>query len=203
MKTPKDPRTILKIFVLIAVTMLAGAAVFSQTPGINIEDQDLTEVDYQPEILWEIKAYKIFEKLLDVKAIDKNGEMHDVKAIQNSDDVSILEVKAMIGGERLPIKLIIKNNERYYPVKAIDNDGNLIDIKAVTEDGEILPIKGVSKSGNIVHLRAIRDDQTFYNIIAMSPDTEFNHVKGVKMTDNPVEAIVNGVSIFAHVKSLK
>ncbi|GGD39223.1 DUF7486 family protein [Muriicola marianensis] len=155
------------------------------------------------EIFWEIKAYKIFETLLDVKAIDKNGKMHEIRAIQNSEDVSILDVKAFIEGERLPVKLIIKNNERYYPLKAIDSEGNLIDIKAITAEGKILPVKGVSKTGNVVHLRAIAEDMTFYDIIAMSPDTEFNHVKGIKMTDNPVEAIVNGVSIFAHVKSIK
>lgn len=155
------------------------------------------------EIFWEIKAYKIFETLLDVKAIDKNGKMHDIRAIQNSEDVSILDVKAFIDGERLPVKLIIKNNERYYPLKAIDSEGNLIDIKAVTAEGKILPVKGVSKTGNVVHLRAIAEDMSFYDIIAMSPDTKFNHVKGIKMTDSPVEAIVNGVSIFAHVKSIK
>ncbi len=155
------------------------------------------------EIFWEIKAYKIFETLLDVKAIDKDGKMHDIRAIQNSEDVSILDVKAFVDGERLPVKLIIKNGERYYPLKAIDSEGNLIDIKAITPDGNILPVKGVSKTGNVVHLRAIAEDQSFYDIIAMSPDISFNHVKGIKMTDNPVEAIVNGVSIFAHVKSIK
>ncbi|NER11319.1 DUF7486 family protein [Muriicola jejuensis] len=155
------------------------------------------------EIFWEIKAYKIFETLLDVKAIDKDGNRHDIRAIQNSDDVNILDVKAFIHGERLPVKLIIKNNERYYPLKAIDSEGNLIDIKAITTDGKILPVKGVSKTGNVVHLRAIAEDQSFYDIIAMSPDTKFNHVKGIKMTDSPVEAIINGVSIFAHVKSIK
>ncbi len=89
------------------------------------------------EIFWEIKAYKIFETLLDVKAIDKNGKMHDIRAIQNSEDVSILDVKAFIDGERLPVKLIIKNNERYYPLKAIDSEGNLIDINFINAYGDV------------------------------------------------------------------
>lgn len=162
-----------------------------------------SETVNQTETLWEIKAYKIFEKLLDVKAIAKDGKQHDVIAIQYGDDRSLLDVKVFIEGQRLPVKMIIKNGERYYPVKAIDNNGTLIDIKAITPEGDILPIKGVSKSGNIVHIRAIKDDHIFYNIIAISPDGEFNHVKGVKMIDNPVETIINGVSIFAHVKSIK
>ena len=179
--------------------IITGLVVFSSYS----QSDDMYVPAEQEEILWEIKAYKIFETLLDVKAIDKNGKMHDIRAIQNSEDESILDVKAFVDGERLPVKLIIKNNERYYPLKAIDGDGNLIDIKAITPDGKILPVKGVSKTGNVVHLRAIMDDHLFYDIIAMSPDISFNHVKGIKMTDNPVEGIVNGVSIFAHVKSIK
>jgi len=177
-----------------------GAA---QVANQSISEFPESETVNQTETLWEIKAYKIFEKLLDVKAIAKDGKQQDVIAIQYGDDSSLLDVKAIIEGQRLPVKLIIKNSERYYPVKAIDNNGTLIDIKAITPEGDILPIKGVSKSGNTVHLRAIKDDHIFYNIIAISPDGEFNHVKGVKMIDNPVETIINGVSIFAHVKSIK
>jgi hypothetical protein len=180
---------------------LVMASAYSQT--MTVAEEQATAYPVQEEILWEIKAYRIFETLLDVKAIDKNGTMHDIRAIQNSEDASVLDVKAFIDGARLPVKLIIKNNERYYPLKAIDAEGSLIDIKAITKDGKILPVKGVSKTGNVVHLRAITEDMTFYDIIAMSPNTEFNHVKGIKMTDNPVETIINGVSIFAHVKSIK
>ncbi|MEZ2414304.1 hypothetical protein ACA086_05015 [Muriicola sp. E247] len=187
-------------FFIILLSIAPGFAQDSEKQSAEL-NQKASELPF--DIYWEVKAYKIFNKLLEIKAIDKDGKMHEVKAIQNSEDVSILDVKAFVGDQRLPIKMIIKNNERYYPVKAIDENGNLIDIKAITPQGKILPVKGVSKTGNVVHIRAIDEDQTFYNIIAMSPDGEFNHVKGIKMLDNPVETIINGVAIYAHVKSIK
>ncbi|UJH67345.1 hypothetical protein [Allomuricauda sp. SCSIO 65647] len=158
------------------------------------EDQILT--------YWDVKAFRPQAKLIDIKAIDKEGNMHDVKAIQDSDDTSVLNVKAIVNGEQLPIKLIVKKDDRFYPVKAIDNDGYLIAIKAVTEEGEILDVKGVSKSGNVVHLRAITKNLLFYNIIAISPEGKVNDVKGIKMLNTTVETVINGVQVYAHVKSL-
>ena len=82
------------------------------------------------------------------------------------------------------------------------DDGTLLDIKAITENGQILDVKGTSKSGNIVHLRAIDKDYKRYNIIAISPYGNVMAAKGVKMMDTEVEAVINGVKIFAHVKSI-
>jgi hypothetical protein len=169
----------------------------------NEVEVNKTETEIQSDIYWNVKAYRPNAELLNIKAIDKDGKMHDVKAIQTSDDTSILDVKALKDGQRLPIKLIVKDMDRYYPAKGIDTDGTLIDIKAVTKDGEILAVKGVSKSGNIVHLRAITKDSLFYNIISISPEGKVNNVKGMKMLDTRVETVINGVSVFAHVKSLK
>jgi hypothetical protein len=88
-------------------------------------------------------------------------------------------------------------------VKAIRKDGSLLNIKAINEDGSIIDVKGVSQSGNVIDLMAITADSKTYNLISISPFSEVNAVKGVKMTDSPVEAVVNGVSIFAHVKAIK
>ena len=57
--------------------------------------------------------------------------MHNVKAIQYSEDTSLLDVKLIMDGQRLPIKLIDMEGEAFHPLKGIDKDGNLIDIKAV------------------------------------------------------------------------
>ena len=160
------------------------------------------EVEITSDIYWYVKAYRPDAKLLDVKAIDADGNLYDVRAIQTSDDTSILNVKALVDGKQLPIKLINNNDDQYFPVKAINEKGALVSIKVITEDEEILAIKGVSKSGNIVHLRAITKDSIFYNIIAISPEGRVNAVKGIKMLDTPVEAVINGVSIFAHVKAI-
>ena len=160
------------------------------------------EVEITSDIYWYVKAYRPDAKLLDVKAIDADGNLYDVRAIQTSDDTSILNVKALVDGKQLPIKLINNNDDQYFPVKAINEKGALINIKVITGNGDILDIKGVSKSGNIIHIRAITKDSIFYNIIAISPEGRVNAVKGIKMLDTPVEAVINGVSIFAHVKAI-
>jgi len=153
------------------------------------------------EVIWHVKAFKPEAKYLKIKAIDKKGKVYNVKAIQNSEQTSLLDVKAFVKGKRLPIKMLV-GDEKYYPVKAIDEEGNILDIKAITEDGKFLPVKGVSKSGNIVHIRAIYQDMIFYNVIAISPDGTTNAVKGIKMNPDKVETTVNGIEVFAHIKSI-
>ena len=96
-------------------------------------------------IYWHIKAVVPEATLLDIKAIDKQGNHHDVKAIQNSHDISLLGVKALVNGQTIPIKLIVKENEQYWPLKAIDHDGTILDVKAI---GKILAYDLV-KSENI------------------------------------------------------
>ncbi|NNM16970.1 MAG: hypothetical protein HKP24_00225 [Croceitalea sp.] len=171
----------------------------------QITDQPETAVPAEGEeepIYWTVKAHRPDAQLMDIKAIDKKGNRHEVRAIQQSSDASMLSVKAMVDGEALPIKLVEKGGEQFYPVKAIDHDGFLIGIKAETETGGLLDVKGVSQTGNIVHLRAINKYLKYYNIIAISPEGKVYDVKGLKMLDTPVETVINGVRIFAHVKSL-
>ena len=153
-------------------------------------------------VFWPLKAVMPEAKLLDIVAIDKDGTHYSVYAIQDSHDVSLLNVKAIVKGETLPIKMIVKENDEYYPVKAIDNDGQILDVKAIGEAGEILNVKGVSRMGNIVEVRAIDKDQNQYNVISISPVAGVNHVKGLKMFSEDVEAVIHGIKIYAHVKSL-
>ncbi len=160
------------------------------------------ETELPPDILWDVKAYRPEAVLLKVKAIDKRGRQYDVKAIQYSDDTSVLDVKVLINDERVPVKLLIKSGNEYYPLKGIMPDGTVIDIKAFSERGEILPVKGVSKSGNVIHIRAISGGTIFYNIVAISPEGKFNDVKGIKMLSSETEANIYGVPIFSHVKAL-
>lgn len=166
----------------------------------NAQAQDDTQEDV---IYWHIKAVLPEAKLLDIKAIDKDGVYYDVKAIQDSYDISLLSVKALVKGQTIPVKMIIKEDDQYYPVKAIDHDGTILDVKAIREDGEILDVKGVSKMGNIIEVRAIDKQGNQYNVISISPHKGVNHVKGLKMFDEEVEAVIHGIKIFAHVKSLK
>ncbi len=193
MKTAKQISETLKYIGFLVLLTLT----FSVT---NAQSQDDTKENV---IYWHIKAVLPEAKLLDIKAIDKDGVYHDVKAIQDSYDVSILSIKALVNGQAIPIKMIVKKNDKYYPVKAIDNDGRMLDIKAIGEDGEILDVKGVSRMGSIVEVRAIDKEQRQYNVISISPQEGVNHVKGVKMFNEEVEAVIHGIKIFAHVKSLR
>ncbi len=154
-------------------------------------------------IFWDIKAVLPESKLLDIKAIDKEGTYHDVKAIQDSYDISLLNVKALVNGQTIPVKMIVKEDDKYYPVKAIDYEGQILDVKAIGEDGEILDVKGVSRMGNLIEVRALDKEQRQYDVISISPRDQVNHVKGLKMFSEEVEAVIQGYKIFAHVKSLK
>ena len=192
-----------KILSLVILFVLASTNGYAQ---IDLEKRSKLikpEVEITGEIFWHVKAFRPVAQLLNVKAIDDDGTLYDVKAIQTSESTSILNIKALVNGQQLPIKILRKENAEFYPVKAIRKDGSLLNIKAINEDGSILDVKGVSQSGNVIDLMAITADSKTYNLISISPFSEVNAVKGVKMTDSPVEAVVNGVSIFAHVKAIK
>lgn len=173
------------------------------------ETNPMWQLDTVAETLWSVKAFRqddrLFpeEMLIQVKAIDAEGNKHDVKGIQTSGNTSILDVKALVNGERLPVKMIVNETDQYLPVKAIANDGTLIAIKAITAEGKLLDVKGVSKTGNVIHIRAISEYGNFYNIIAISPSGRTNDVKGIKMGTASVETTVNNVEVFAHVKAIR
>jgi len=169
--------------------------------NVGISQKNIAENTKFKEIIWHVKAFKPEMKYLKIKAIDKKGKTYDVKAIQNSEQTSFLDVKAFVKGKRLPIKMLV-GEEKYHPVKAIDEEGNILDIKAITDDGIVLPVKGVSRSGNIVHIRAIYDNMIFYNVVAISPDGTTNAVKGIKLKPGNIETTINGIEVFAHIKSI-
>ena len=201
MKTINIPTMYVRTIVLTLTLLLLCNVGFAQIFSKGNPDKPETEII--EDIIWQVKAYRPDAMLLRVKAIDKDGTIYDIKAIQDSDDTSVLNVKALVNGERLPVKLLTKTDEPYYPVKAIKPDGTIMDVKALTEDGTILDIKGVSRSGNVIHIRAIDKDMRRYNIIAVSPFGVVNQVKGVKMLDQDVETVINGVTVYAHIKAMQ
>lgn len=198
MKNVKRP-----LWITFSLTLLFMSSAVLKAQVVNQTNQDLEKSETKmPFAYWNVKAYSPDWGLLNVKAIDKEGNIYDIKAIQDSEDTSLLDVKALINGERVAIKLIVDKKDHLYPVKAIMTDGTLLDVKAIDEDGELIDVKGFSKTGNIVHLRAIRSQPIMYTIIAVSPDGKVNDVKGVKMTNEDVESVIHGVKVFAHVKAL-
>ena len=188
---------------MLLLMFFAVTNVFGQEPELKFSKQDAELILQNPDLkLWHVKAMRPEAKILHIKAIDARGNYYPVKAIQDSEQTALMDVKAFVDGKRLPVKLIVKQGDRYYPFKAITEDGELMDIKAITSKGEKLDVKGVSKSGNIVHIRAIGKENAFYNVVSISPEGRINDVKGIKMTKGTVEAIINDIEIFAHVKSV-
>jgi hypothetical protein len=186
--------------VLVILILIIGCNKGKSNDNVKV-DATVAVKDSAVETIWEVKARLPMGGVLDVKAIDSDGNTYDVKAVQNSDQISLVDIKAFVKGNSLPIKIPV-SDDKYMPVKAIDTDGTIIDIKAFTADGQILDVKGVEQSGNIIHIKAINSKGEFYNIEAISPKGWINDVKGIKMLDSPVEMTINGVDIFAHVKSI-
>jgi hypothetical protein len=139
--------------------------------------------------------------MLDVKALDKDGNIYDVKALQETDQRQLLDIKAFFGDEKVPVKILV-SDDTFAPVKAIGMDGTIYDIKALTPEGDRLDVKGIKRSGNIIDIKAINREGAFYGVKAISPEGLLNDVKGVKMYKEDLEATINGVKVHAHVKAL-
>lgn len=153
------------------------------------------------EVIWHIKAVHPEGRLLNVKALDESGKIYPVKAIEQHGNRHLMDVKALIDGKRLPVKILV-SDDKLAPVKAIGEDGTIFDIKALTSDGRKLDVKGVRRTGSIIDIKAIGPGGQFYGVKAMSPRGHLYDVKGVKMYDDDVEATINGVPIAAHIKAL-
>jgi len=50
--------------------------------------------------------------------VDKEGNLFDINAIQDSNQDSFLNIKAFVNEKELPIKILI-SEDKYAPVKAI------------------------------------------------------------------------------------
>ncbi|NNE01856.1 MAG: hypothetical protein HKN52_01720 [Eudoraea sp.] len=203
MKIAKQLPSYFNFITTVILLIVGGTLGNAQVIDKDGSDFNTSETEAPPIIYWHVKAYHPEATFMDIKAIDEEGNYHDVLVVQDSDDTSVMNVKAFVNGIRLPVKITLKGSDRYYPVKAIDENGTLIKIKAIAQNGEIMDVKGFSRSGNIINLRAITKDHKYYDIIAISPLGRVNGVKGIKMLDTEQEAVINGVPIFAHVKSLQ
>ena len=119
------------------------------------------------------------EKIWHVKAFLPEGGQLDVKAIETEGNLHLLDIKVLVGDQKLPVKILV-SDDAMMPVKAIGDDGALYDIKALTPDGKKLDIKGVKRSGSIIHIKAIGPDGVFYGVKAISP--EGSRPRGACMT---------------------
>jgi hypothetical protein len=185
------------------------AHIKAMQPATNEDDLKITtkkkkKTKYKSDfkrIIWNIMAVTADGKNLDVKAFDAEGNEFDVKATQDSEQHSFMNIKAFVEPYELPVKIMISSDE-YAPINAIGKDGTLYEIKALTEDNVKLDIKGISRSGDIINVKAINEDGEFYGIKAFAPDGKLNQVKGIKIFDRKVEMKVQGNPVYAHLKAI-
>ena len=152
-------------------------------------------------IYWNVKAIHPNGQSLDVKMFDNAGESFDIKAIQNSDQDNLLDVKAIVDGEILPVKVLVSKNQ-YTPVVAITDAGSAYKLKAITPEGEEFEIIGVVRFGNVVIIKALTSKGKFYGVKAISPTGQLNDIKGIKINSQDREMTLKGHSIYAHVKAM-
>lgn len=167
----------------------------------GLQNRSIEKASLVKEVIWHVKAVHPEGYFMDVKAFDREGNIYDVKSIQYADQTSILDIKAEVDGTNVPIKILV-SNDRFMPVKGIKSDGTLLNIHAVAPDGAKFDVKGVSFSGNIIHIKAVSPNNEFYGVKAIAPDGRLNDVKGLKMSKDRVEAIVNNVEVYAHIKAI-
>lgn len=168
----------------------------------ELEDaEDAEDAETFSTIYWNVKAIQPDGKSLDVKAFDDQGKAYELKAIQNSDQDNFLDVKVIIDGKNLPVKILESKNQ-FVPVAAINQDGDKYYIKAITPEGKKLDVKGVARFGYVVLMKAITKDGKYYGVKAISPDGKLNDIKGVKINYQDREMSLKGVGIHAHVKAM-
>ena len=184
-------QTIRKSIIRVAIGLLVATSVFGVASARAAGD----------DTIWHIKAVHPEGRLLDVKAIDKQGKIFDVKAFEEDGNRHLLDIKAIVGGKRVPVKVLV-SEDKLEPVKAIVDDGTILDIKALTPDGKRLDVKGVKRSGKIIHIKAMGPDGQSYGVKAISPRGHLYDVKGIKMMEDRVETRIHGVDVAAHIKAL-
>ncbi len=162
------------------------------------ETEKIVEVK---ETYWNVKAIQPDGTGLDVKAFDSDGNSYDIMAIQDSDQDIFLDVKAIVDGDKLPVKMIL-NSEQFAPVAVITNQGNTYNLKAITAEGEKLDVKGIRRYGNIVMMKAITPTGKYYGVKAISPSGQQNDIKGIKIARGLREMSIKGQGIYAHVKAM-
>jgi hypothetical protein len=187
------------VFILAFLFLLAAC---NNSPSEDkTSKNDTDKIAKVKDILWNVKAIHPDGQTLAIKAFNKEGKTFDIKAIQNSDQDSFLDVKAMVDGKELPLKFLV-SDRTFIPVKAIDRAGVSYDIKAITATGEKLDVKGIGRYGNIVIMKAITKEGKFYGVKAVSPTGQLNDIKGIKINIKEKEMTLKGFSVHAHVVAM-
>lgn len=191
-------RTICYILFILSFLFTACNNSPSKEKTIKTGIEEIVKVN---NIYWNVKAILPDGKGLDVKAFDSQGKSYDIMGIQDSDQDILLDVKAIAGDEKLPVKMLV-SKEQFSPVAAITNEGDTYYIKAITPEGEKLDIKGIRRFGNIIIMQAITKRGKYIGVKAISPDGQQNDIKGIKINIGEREMKLKGVSVHAHIKAM-
>ncbi len=153
------------------------------------------------ERLWHVLAIDPHGWSLPVMAAARNGSLIPIEAIETPGNQHVMDVKALLGDERLPVKLMFGDAE-HAPVQVIASDASVLDVQAIAADGRRFPVIGLLGAGNLSGIKAIGPNGAIYAVKAVSPEGFLHDVKGVKVLGERVEGTVSSVSFHAHVKAL-
>ena len=193
-------KNIMKIARYFYLTLMLLGIAFSTRAQNQRAMTDSVENTAQ-DVIWHVKALHPEGYTMDVKAIDEQHNQYDIKALENSDQRYIMDVKAFVGKETFPVKVMV-SEEEYKPVVAIVGQGKTYSLVAIDRNGKYLKVKGVRKTGYIVHIKAVADNGEFYGVKAISKKGKLNDVKGIKMYDKRLEITMDGLEVHAHVVAL-
>lgn len=190
------------VFILGFVFLLSACKNEPSKEEKTVTTQKTEEVAKVNYIYWNVKAILPDGKQLDVKAFDGEGNPLDIKAVQDPDQDVFLDVKAFVGNEKFPVKMLL-TDEQFAPVSVVTDEGNTYDLKAITPEGEQLEVKGIRRFGNIVIMKAITKKGKYISLKAISSDGKQNDIKGIKINRGEREMTLKGVAINAHVKAMR
>ena len=142
-----------KVVLIIACSTLLSFS-FTNLSKVKSQVEPPNSMQVEGEVIWHVKAIHPEGNFLDVKAIDDDGRIYDVKAIQNADQTTLMDIKVLMNGKKIPVK-ILQSDGRFMPVKGITENGEILDIKAFDHRGDKLDVKGIGHSGNVIHIKAI------------------------------------------------
>lgn len=153
------------------------------------------------EPIWNVEALAEDGTFLPVKAVGAKGELYDVRAFLENGDRWVLDVKALVGGRKVAVK-VLPAGEGAGVLKAILPDGASLPLKAIANDGRRWDVVGTLDTGTIIHVKAVGPDGARLGVKAISPRGAQYDVKGLRFGNTATEAVVGGVEVKAHVKAL-
>lgn len=156
------------------------------------------------ETSWQIKATGSNGSLLDIVALNKKGREYKVMAVAAGGSFVMLNVKAEVGRDLVPVKLIRKPEG--IRMVAVDYYGRQFPLKAKVAEGKYFDIEGGENCGKTIDVRALSDNGVDYLLNAISPEGDMYDIKGIKVKDNDKEGYLQGleglITFYAHVKAL-